>query len=494
MQFLRDMSIRNKLMIVVMFSCGIVFLLAAIASMSYDNHYTKSSMVQDLAILTDVISSNSTAALAFNNQDDATETLMALRAQKHVTAACIYSQLGNQFATYTNNPIDLIPKNLPIIPNGSRFGENSLEMIRPIKLDGEQIGVVYVQMDLLILKARMKGLATAATIMIVLAFTLVFIIVAGLQRVISVPILGLASTARQISTEKDYSVRVDVRSADEVGALVKSFNGMLEQIQHRDQELLEAHNKLESRVHERTLELQNTNEHLRQEITDRVRAEDLMAISLQEKEVLLKEIHHRVKNNLQIIASLLSLQASKIADDNTKSIFRDSQGRVKSMALIHERLYRSDNLAEIVFSDYVENLTRFLMSTISGNLGRITITQDIQDIVFGVDTAVPCGLIINELVTNSLKHAFSENENGEIHISCKRIDNNHISLCISDNGTGIKENIDIKNTQSLGMQLVHSLTDQLDGKIQLDNEYGTKFTIEFEHEFIEQKEVEHVGV
>ena len=329
MQFLRDMSIRNKLMLVVMFSCGIVFLLAAIASMSYDYQATKNSMVQELAILTDVIAANSTASLAFIDQDDAQETLNALRVHKNVVAACIYDQMSNQFAVYTNDPIYPIPKKLQSIPNGFRFRESSLEMIRPIKLDGEQIGVVYVQMDLLIPKARMKGLATASAIMILVAFALVFVIVAGLQRVISVPILGLAGTARQISTEKDYSVRVDVKSTDEVGVLVVAFNDMLTQIQHRDQELLDAHNKLESRVHDRTLALQTANENLMQEIADRKRAENLMTISLQEKEVLLKEIHHRVKNNLQIIASLLSLQASKIEDNDTKSYFQGQSGASK---------------------------------------------------------------------------------------------------------------------------------------------------------------------
>ena len=185
------------------------------------------------------------------------------------------------------------------------------------------------------------------------------------------------------------------------------------------------------------------------DITDRKQAEQRVVAQLEEKEVLLKEVHHRVKNNLQIITSLLNLQAGEISDPATQSMFRDSMGRVKSMALIHERLYQSTNLAEVDFGDYVTNLTRFLMSTVSGSQGRITIATDIEGIVLPVDEAVPCGLIINEIVTNSLKHAFPGGEQGEIHISCSRAKGDQIILVVRDNGIGLAEDVDYTNTNSL---------------------------------------------
>jgi two-component sensor histidine kinase len=231
---------------------------------------------------------------------------------------------------------------------------------------------------------------------------------------------------------------------------------------------------------------------LESEIAERVLAQEKITASLREKEVLLKEVHHRVKNNLQIITSLLNLQASKIKDKTLEAMFRDSQGRVKTMALIHEKLYRSENLSEVNFSDYVDSLTRYMMSTISGNRERITIRQDIDDILLGVDIAIPCGLIINELVTNSLKYAFPDGKGGEIAVSCKKESDGRISLVIGDNGVGIASHVDIENSETLGMQLVNSLIGQLDGTMKIERECGTRFTLEFGYERREEEARQHV--
>jgi len=216
------------------------------------------------------------------------------------------------------------------------------------------------------------------------------------------------------------------------------------------------------------------------DITYRTIAEEQIRASLREKETLLKEIHHRVKNNLQIISSLLNLQSNQISDHETQQLFRDSMCRVKSMALIHERLYSSEDLGMVDISGYVKSLTSFLMATVSGNLERISIHQDVDETTLPVDAAVPCGLIINELVTNSMKYAFPNTEHGEIAISFHRLDNRTVRLSVRDNGIGLPEDLDIKNTQSLGMHLIHSLADQLDGKLTFDCIQGTQCTIEFE--------------
>ena len=201
--------------------------------------------------------------------------------------------------------------------------------------------------------------------------------------------------------------------------------------------------------------------------------------SLKEKEVLLQEIHHRVKNNLQVISSLLNLQAGYVDDPETLSIFQDSQHRIRSMALIHEKLYRSANLARIDFADYIRDLGAYLFR--SQNAEERDIKLDIQadDIFLDIDTAVPCGLILNELVTNTLKHAFPDGRTGETRIELTAGSNGQVGLVIGDNGVGFPADVDFRETESLGLQLVNSLVEQLDGVIEMHSKGGTEFKITF---------------
>lgn len=212
---------------------------------------------------------------------------------------------------------------------------------------------------------------------------------------------------------------------------------------------------------------------------ERVNAENRLKDSLREKEVLLKEIHHRVKNNLQIIHSLLSLQAEQIQDVQALGMFKDSQNRVRSMALIHEKLYQSENLTNIDFTDYVDSLVIELSRSYMNHPEQIEISVDVRDACFGVDTAIPCGLIINELITNSLKYAFPDNRKGQISVSLQPTMKGEYTLIVKDNGIGFPENIDWQNTDSLGMQVVTSLTDQLEGEIELSRTDGTEFKLKF---------------
>ena len=237
--------------------------------------------------------------------------------------------------------------------------------------------------------------------------------------------------------------------------------------------------ELERRVIERTAALSKVNEDLRNEIAERKKAEEQINSSLQEKLVLLREIHHRVKNNLQVISSLLNLQSGYIEDQKSLEIFRESQTRVRSMALIHEKLYQSKDLNKIEFSEYIKSLTRDLFTSYNVDPERINLTYDLDGIYFEIDTAILCGLIINELVSNSLKHAFPFGKKGNVFIILKEKDINSYELVLKDDGIGFPDDIDFRKTDSLGLQLVTTLTEQLGGKIELYKNGFTEFKIDF---------------
>lgn len=197
--------------------------------------------------------------------------------------------------------------------------------------------------------------------------------------------------------------------------------------------------------------------------------------SLHEKEVMLKEIHHRVKNNLQIISSLLELQSLKIKDDETRHIFMDSQSRVKSMALVHEKIYQSEDLSSINYKEYIDQLAEYLFT--SYDLPNVRYSIESEDINMPIDSAIPAGIIINELISNSLKHAFPDGRDGQISITLKN-ECDFVVLMVSDNGVGMKSDTRLEKSTSLGLELVHALTQQLHANVKLDCSKGTKYTFE----------------
>ena len=215
-----------------------------------------------------------------------------------------------------------------------------------------------------------------------------------------------------------------------------------------------------------------------QDITDRILADNQIQSSLKEKEILLREIHHRVKNNLQTISSLLDLQAESISDPKSIEAFRSSQNRIRSMALIHERLYKSENLSKIKACEYIKNLTDYLESTFIAQSGNIEMKTEVDDIYLSLDVAIPCGLIVNELVSNAMKHAFQGRKAGKVFVNLNRIENRHLRLVVKDNGIGISKNSKDENS-SLGLQLVELLVKQINGKMILNTSAGTKFEITF---------------
>jgi len=233
---------------------------------------------------------------------------------------------------------------------------------------------------------------------------------------------------------------------------------------------------LEQKVEERTKALADANVALEEEIAQRTEMEDQLRAVLKEKTLLLREIHHRVKNNLQIIISLSNLQLREIKDPKMRQVMAETQNRVRAMALVHEKLYKSETFSDIDLAEYVRFLTSQLFAYYETDSRRVTLRTEIGKITLPINTAIPLGLIINELVSNALKHAFPKGQAGSLSILARREDKT-ITLVVEDTGVGIPADLDWKNTQSLGLKLVISLVNQLDGTIDLDRSRGTAFTM-----------------
>ena len=212
---------------------------------------------------------------------------------------------------------------------------------------------------------------------------------------------------------------------------------------------------------------------------ERMKAETEIKNSLKEKELLLKEIHHRVKNNLQVITSLLYLQSKNIKDKEQADVFLECQSRVKTMVLVHEKLYQSVDIARIDYAEYIKSLTGYLIHTYLSKDNPIQVNINVNNVFLTLDTAINCGLIINELFSNALKYAFTGRPEGSIDIQLYTNNSEDYTLIIQDDGIGISKTLDIRNTETLGLQLVMILVDQLEGTVSLDNSNGAKFTINF---------------
>jgi PAS domain S-box-containing protein len=219
-----------------------------------------------------------------------------------------------------------------------------------------------------------------------------------------------------------------------------------------------------------------------EDITERKEYEKQLEESIKEKEVLLKEVHHRVKNNMQVISSILNLQSSYIDDETALAILRESQDRIKSMSFVHESLYQSKTLSEVNFAEYVKNIARNLFHSYGRPEGGLTLDFDLEELYLNLDTSIPCGLIINEVVSNSLKYAFQGREKGVISIEFSKLSDGKLKLIVSDDGIGLPDNFDIENAESLGLQLVTTLVTQITGDLNIDSSNGTRFIIMFKEQ------------
>jgi two-component sensor histidine kinase len=216
------------------------------------------------------------------------------------------------------------------------------------------------------------------------------------------------------------------------------------------------------------------------DVTERKRMEEELRQSLQEKETLVKEVHHRVKNNLAVVSSLLRLQSRQLEDEQAQGMISDSGNRVQSLSMLHEKLCRSEDVKSVAIGEYVRDLAQHLFRAFGKDGGKVRLAVDTEGLALDVDLAIPCGLIVNELVTNALKHAFPDGRSGEVRVGFRRNGERGYELNVRDDGTGMAPEVDPWTAGTLGMQIVTQLAAQLDAELEVEREGGTGFTIRFE--------------
>jgi two-component sensor histidine kinase/HAMP domain-containing protein len=305
-----------------------------------------------------------------------------------------------------------------------------------------------------------------------------------LAKRISAPLERLSDAATKIRA--GYAVTpFQSASHDEVGHLTTVFFEMVstEQAQRREIEkaqiaLGDQNQHLESIVIDRTAVLAATNLELGREIEEHRATEKQLAQSLVEKETMLKEIHHRVKNNMQIISSLLQMQKEQIQDPQVRVLMLESESRIRAMALVHEKLYQTESLARVNLGDYIDSLSRYLLQTYSKI--KVDLQLHIEPLMISLDKAIPFGLILNELITNTLKHGFDESgQSGQIQITLKQDGSNACCLRVADNGKGLPPGFDWTRTNTLGMQLLAGLAQQIDARVTVATDCGTVIELTF---------------
>lgn len=313
-------------------------------------------------------------------------------------------------------------------------------------------------------------------------FNLDYEVMSKLREAKSGQIIYVESVKFHTLDQKDVFLSLKIYPTYSTDKKISHYIFMVEDITLRknaEETLKIAFDQLEAKVKERTSELYILNNTLQKEITEHKKDEERIIASLKEKEVLLKEIHHRVKNNMQIISSMLGLQSTFVNNKEFNNMLKDSQNRIKSMALIHEKLYQSDNMAYVDMVEYINCLVHNLLQSYLINTERITVVQDIDNLRFNIDLSIPLGLLINEIMSNSFKHAFPGGNNGKILISVKKLSNNDFEMIIKDDGIGIPEDKDIMNSKTLGINLIMALIDQINGTITMTNDNGLKYSIIF---------------
>ena len=279
------------------------------------------------------------------------------------------------------------------------------------------------------------------------------------------PFLGIVLNRGVLANDKEYTELLEFHYDKSFNGLATSFEIETEDKDHKNVYLEVFLNPIYE--NEKVVEVSG----IAHNITDKKHVQQRMELSLKEKEVLLREVHHRVKNNMQVISSILNLQSSYVSDEYALTLLKESQNRIKTMAYIHESLYQNKSFTSVNFSDYVYTLVNNIVQSYSASSEKIKLELNIEKITLSLDSSIPAGLIINELITNAIKHAFPGNKQGTIIFNLKS-ENNFVFLELKDNGVGFASGIDVENSHSLGLQLVNTLIEQIEGKLKFKSEKG----------------------
>lgn len=496
-----DLTINRKMLVIIMVgSVGAFFLLWG-AFVTFEIISFRDHVLRDLQIFADVTGYNCSAALIFDDQADAEKTLVGLRAKENVTCARVFLEDGKALASYVRPG-----ENRALLPakpgkEGHYFKDGSLFLFKGIRVGDRRIGTIYLESHLRELRSTIwRSLLIGGLILIVISL-LSLLLSSRLRKIISSPIMELTETAKAITRDKNYTGRPVKRSGDEVGVLVDAFNDMLANIELRDAALLEekrkvqkaaqkaresegalqkAHDELELRVARRTAALSEANEQLGRQIEERKRAEEQIRLSLKEKKVLLAEIHHRVKNNLQVVSSLLGMTRSRTDNPEAVELLSRAQSRVFTMALIHSQLYENDRFIDIDMGKHAQQLI-FHLTQIYGKEKVITPVIKASGIALSLTYAVPCAMVLNELISNAFKHAYQDGEEGTIEVTMERSPDDKFSLIVRDYGVGLPEEADIDETVCLGLKLAKNLViRQLRGHFQIRRDNGTEVLVDFQ--------------
>jgi two-component sensor histidine kinase/HAMP domain-containing protein len=423
--------------------------------------------------------------MAFRDRQGTEERLRYLQTIPQAMKAYVLDEQGEVFAVWqrTGGPaVDWdAAQALPI-----SLGAPYFTVAEPVADAGQSYGRVAILASTAVLRSQLfeylGALGLVAAIVIPLAWLLAYRLQAG----VSGAIRRLASAAQHISTEDDLAVRVTPETSDEIATLYRAFNAMMDRVQARQEErdranaaLERARDELEDTVALRTEQYRSANEALEREFTRLREAEARISRALAEKETLLREVHHRVKNNLQVVHSLLSLQARPGDGSAASLLLEDARQRVRTIALVHESLYQSNDLADVPAAEFLERVAQNVASVFHASAEDIRLTVQADDIRLDVDQAVPLGLIINELVTNAYKYAFDGRQNGTLEISLRRDTDNDLVLIVDDDGPGLPPDLDVRRPGSLGLMLVQALAGQLRGRVEVGPGPGSRIRVRF---------------
>lgn len=518
----RDVSIRQKLIFIIMVICMGTLLLSFCGFLAYNLIQVRHATIRETCTIAEIVAHNCTASLIFSDPNDARKVLSSLRSHPPIVSAWIFSKNSRPFAGYTRDSSAGASTPAQLREPGHYFEGGTFICCKPIWLEDVAIGTISIESDLNIMYAAIKNQAIMMVQILIFAAVCAFLISSKLQRLITGPIIALAELTQSVSRNKDFSIRGTRIGRDEIGGLVENFNHMLAEIEKQNAEIvgarkgaevseqkaltlasemksinlklekeikarkaaqkaLEKHRlNLEKLVVQRTRKLIEINARLSLEIDDRKAAEQRIKESLEEKKSLLGEIHHRVKNNLQAISNLLDMTRRRALNEEARTVLSEARSRIHTMAMIHSQLYESDNFSRIDMKKHINTLLEFISQMYLEQRRRIIPVIDGEGVHLSVTQAVPCALVLTELISNVFKHAYDKDQDGQLLISITQSEDAWVNIRIKDHGKGLPEEVDMEHTETLGLKLVRNLIlKQLKGEFELVQQEGTEINLSF---------------